>query len=208
MLTWVAESIGFEGTPPPCPKHSRLEDWFLGSESDTQFLSYQKCMRSWWNRGRHLLPEHSTLAPSGGKSNCGTSLPAKCRHLAGLPETPIQGMQFYLIPHGESLHSLWTSCVCPKHHGYPAVLLGQGVERSAQGGPNPEMMQQLRSMTDYELQAMKVTVQALGRVMSTLVVQERHLWFNLTGMLRKFGISVPPVSRLVSFVTLSKIMPS
>ncbi|KAL0186328.1 hypothetical protein M9458_017998, partial [Cirrhinus mrigala] len=30
--------------------------------------------------------------------------------------------------------------------------------------------------------AMKVTAQALGRAMSTMVVQERHLWLNLAEM--------------------------
>lgn len=42
------------------------------------------------------------------------------------------------------------------------------------------MMQELHLATDYALLATKVTVQALGLAMSTLVVQERHLWLNLT----------------------------
>lgn len=47
------------------------------------------------------------------------------------------------------------------------------------GCPNPEMMQELRSINDYALRAKKVTVQVLGRVMTTLMVQEHHLWLNL-----------------------------
>lgn len=46
-----------------------------------------------------------------------------------------------------------------------------------------EVMQELCSATDYTLWAMKVKVQALGRVMSMLVVQECHLWLNLAEML-------------------------
>ncbi|XDV36841.1 hypothetical protein PO909_006557 [Leuciscus waleckii] len=51
------------------------------------------------------------------------------------------------------------------------------------GGLKPEMMQELRSVTDYALQATKVTeghrLQALGWAMSTLVVQEHNLLLNL-----------------------------
>ncbi|KAI2666668.1 enzymatic polyprotein [Labeo rohita] len=51
-----------------------------------------------------------------------------------------------------------------------------------EGVPNSELLHELRSATDYALQAMKVTAQALGRAMSTMVVQERHLWLNLAKM--------------------------
>ncbi|KAL0177447.1 hypothetical protein M9458_026341, partial [Cirrhinus mrigala] len=51
-----------------------------------------------------------------------------------------------------------------------------------EGVPDPELLQELRSATDYALRATKVTAQALGRVMSTMVVQERHLWLNLAEM--------------------------
>ncbi|KAL0179745.1 hypothetical protein M9458_025187, partial [Cirrhinus mrigala] len=51
-----------------------------------------------------------------------------------------------------------------------------------EGVPDPELLQELRSATDYALRATKVTAQALGRAMSTMVVQERHLWLNLAEM--------------------------
>lgn len=43
-------------------------------------------------------------------------------------------------------------------------------------------MQELRTGTDLTLGAAKVMVRAMGRTMSTLVVQERHLWLNLAQM--------------------------
>lgn len=49
-------------------------------------------------------------------------------------------------------------------------------------GPNTEMMQELQLVTDYALRAMMVTPQALGQAMSTLMVQEWHLWLNLMEM--------------------------
>lgn len=42
------------------------------------------------------------------------------------------------------------------------------------------MMQELHLANNYVLRATKITVQALGQAMSTLVVQEHHLWLNLT----------------------------
>lgn len=50
------------------------------------------------------------------------------------------------------------------------------------GSPDSELLQELCSATDYALRAMKVTAQALGQAMSTLVVQERHMWLNLVEM--------------------------
>ncbi len=43
-------------------------------------------------------------------------------------------------------------------------------------------MQELRTATDLALRATKVTARALGQTMSTLVVQERHLWLTLADM--------------------------
>ncbi len=43
-------------------------------------------------------------------------------------------------------------------------------------------MQELRTATDFALRATKVTVRSLGKAMSTMVVQERHLWLNLAEM--------------------------
>ncbi len=44
------------------------------------------------------------------------------------------------------------------------------------------MLQELRTATDLALRATKVTARALGQTMSTLVVQERHLWLTLADM--------------------------
>ncbi|KAI2646090.1 Sentrin-specific protease 2 [Labeo rohita] len=51
-----------------------------------------------------------------------------------------------------------------------------------QGGSDPRLMQELRTATDFALRATKVTARSLGQVMSTMVVQERHLWLNLAQM--------------------------
>ncbi len=51
-----------------------------------------------------------------------------------------------------------------------------------EGGHDLAVLHELRAATDLALLATKVTAQSLGRAMSTLVVQERHLWLCLTDM--------------------------
>ncbi len=51
-----------------------------------------------------------------------------------------------------------------------------------EGDADPGVLQELRTATDLALRATKVTARALGQTMSTLVVQERHLWLTLADM--------------------------
>ncbi len=51
-----------------------------------------------------------------------------------------------------------------------------------EGGHDLAVLHELRAATDLALRATKVTVQSLGRAMSTLVVQECHLWLCLNDM--------------------------
>ncbi len=51
-----------------------------------------------------------------------------------------------------------------------------------EGGHDLVVLHELRAATDLALRATKVTAQSLGRAMSTLVVQERHLWLCLADM--------------------------
>ncbi len=46
-------------------------------------------------------------------------------------------------------------------------------------GHGPQVLQDLRAATDLMLRAVKVTARSVGREMSTLVVQKRHLWLCL-----------------------------
>ncbi len=46
--------------------------------------------------------------------------------------------------------------------------------------PDPATLRELRSATDLALRATKITAQAIGRSMASLVVLERHLWLTLT----------------------------
>ncbi|RXN28629.1 guanylate cyclase 2G-like protein [Labeo rohita] len=50
------------------------------------------------------------------------------------------------------------------------------------GGHNSEVLRELCTVSDLTLRATKVTAWSLGCVMSTLVVQECHLWLCLADM--------------------------
>ncbi len=65
-----------------------------------------------------------------------------------------------------------------------------------ESNPNPAAFNELCSATDLALHATKMTAQAIGRSMPSLVVLERHLWLNLTEM--KNADKVPFLDSLVS----------
>ncbi len=56
------------------------------------------------------------------------------------------------------------------------------VAKMHKGSTNPRLMQELRLATDLAPRVTKVTAQSLGKAMSTLVAQERHLWLSLAEM--------------------------
>ncbi|RXN04737.1 translation initiation factor IF-2-like protein [Labeo rohita] len=62
------------------------------------------------------------------------------------------------------------------------VYQAQALKHLHEGGPVQGVMQELRAATDFALRATKVMARSLGQVMSTVVVQERHLWLTLAQM--------------------------
>ncbi len=65
-----------------------------------------------------------------------------------------------------------------------------------EGGHDLAVLHELRAATDLALRATKVTAQSLGRAMSTLVVQERHLWLCLTDMKEQEKVQFLNASRV------------
>ncbi len=62
------------------------------------------------------------------------------------------------------------------------VHQAKALKQVHEGSTDPGLMQELRTATDFGLRATKVTARPLWKVMSTMVVQERHLWLNLAEM--------------------------
>uniref|UniRef100_A0A671SH77 B30.2/SPRY domain-containing protein n=1 Tax=Sinocyclocheilus anshuiensis TaxID=1608454 RepID=A0A671SH77_9TELE len=95
--------------------------------------------------------------------------------------------------------------------GHDLEVLKELTSRSERrGGHDPEVLKELRTATVLALRATKVTACPLGRAMSTLVVQEHHLWLCLADMrdADKFGSSRFQCPRPVSSATQSRTWPS
>ncbi len=69
-------------------------------------------------------------------------------------------------------------------HATPILQVHQAkaLKQVHEGSTDPGLMQELRTATDFALRATKVTARSPGKAMSTMVVQERHLWLNLVEM--------------------------
>ncbi|KAI2667881.1 ORF V: Enzymatic polyprotein [Labeo rohita] len=62
-------------------------------------------------------------------------------------------------------------------------------------GSDQGAMEELRAATDFALRATKVTARSLGQVMSTIVVQERHLWLAQMADVDKSRFLNAPISQ-------------
>ncbi len=62
------------------------------------------------------------------------------------------------------------------------VHQAKALKQLHEGGADPGVLQELRTVTHLALRAAKITAWALGQTMSTLVVQEHHLWLTLVDM--------------------------
>ncbi|XP_057217308.1 uncharacterized protein LOC130570871 [Triplophysa rosa] len=79
----------------------------------------------------------------------------------------------------ESLHCGGPSCLLSPRYG---SCQARALRELHEGKTDPTLMQELRATTDLALWATKVTMRALGRAMSTLMVHEKLLWPNLAQM--------------------------
>ncbi|KAL0149011.1 hypothetical protein M9458_055626 [Cirrhinus mrigala] len=205
-LKRAAKEIGVVWVPPPSPEPSRLDDWFLGSGRDSRPCSspvpffpevHEELTKSWKAplsaRSRHVIsPSLTTL--DGGPARGYTEVPqverAIVMHLCpqnaaswrGRPRLLSRGCKFSsalvakaYVASGQAASALHAMAILQVYQAKVLKDLHEGV-------PDPELLHELRSATDYALRATKVTAQALGRAMSTMVVQERHLWLNLAEM--------------------------
>ncbi len=79
-----------------------------------------------------------------------------------------------------------------------------------EGGHDLAVLHELRVATDLALRATKVTAQSLGRAMSTLVIQERHLWLCLADMKEQEKVQFlnAPVSQTGLFGDAVESLPS
>ncbi len=201
MLSRSAERVGLEWRKPPRPEPSRLDDWFLrvvcaDSQRPAPGASLPEVHEELTGRGRHLLlPETDLLTPPLS--------PPSVVQLGGMRVSPQWSGQLrckcVLIPsppcranRASSSGPVGTRLVSPARLMWPVemlpppyamallqVLQAKSTEGHAWGGHDPEVLKELRTAPDLTPRATKVMAWSLGRAMSTLVVQEHHLWLCL-----------------------------
>ncbi|KAI2668815.1 ORF V: Enzymatic polyprotein [Labeo rohita] len=188
MLLRAAKEIGLDvpKTAPADP--SRLDDWFLGRAPAAPPRSppvpffpevHEELVRTW--RAPHSSrprPSSSPLASlDGGRARCrGASMPARRCHLAGSAPSPPGACEFSSALAGRTYHAAGQAATALHAMAtlqvYQAKVLKHLHERGSDQG----------AMEELALRATKVTARSLGQVMSTIVVQERHLWLTLAQM--------------------------
>ncbi len=206
MLARAAESVGLEWRPPPCPEPSRLDDWFLGvartgSQGPTPvpfFPEVHDELTGTWMApftARNRSSGSSSPATlDGGAARGYTEVPPVERSVAMqlCPRTASTWHGNPLLPsracrHSSALTGSAYAACGEAASALHAMALLQVHEAKAlrdlhEGGHDPGVLSELRTATDLALRATKVTARSLGRAMSTMVVQERHLWLCLADM--------------------------
>ncbi|KAI2654607.1 ORF V: Enzymatic polyprotein [Labeo rohita] len=170
LLGWMIGSWGRGVTPPrssPVPFFPEV---------------HEELTRSWKAplsaRSRYANSPSLTTLDGGAMHLC----PQNAASWRGQPKLPSRACKFSSTlvakaysASGQAASALHAMAILQVYQAKVLKDLHEGV-------PDPELVQELRSATDYALRATKVTAQALGRAMSTMVVQERHLWLNLAEM--------------------------
>ncbi len=80
------------------------------------------------------------------------------------------------------LCGLWKCCLHLTLRRYSRFFRLKASRDMHGGGHDPEVLKELHTASDLAPRATKVMARSLGCTMSTLVVQERHLWLCLVGI--------------------------
>ncbi len=200
MLARAAESVGLEWRPPPCPEPSRLDDWFLGvarAGSQDPTPVHDELTGTWTApfTARNRSSGSSSLATlDGGAARGYTEVPPVERSVVMqlCPRTASTWRGNPLLPSRACRHSsaltgsAYAACGEAASALHAMALLqvhqAKALRDLHEGGYDPGVLSELRTATDLALRATKVTARSLGRAMSTMVVQERHLWLCLADM--------------------------
>ncbi len=202
MLARADVSIGLEVNRPPSPEPSRLDDWFLGADlpiAPVPFFPevHEELTSSW-------MAPFTARSRSSASSVLTTLDGGVARRYAGIPQVE-RAVAVHLCPRNAatwrnrprlpSKACKLTAALAAKAYsaaGQAASALhamailqvhqAKALKQVHEGSTDPGLMQELRTATDFALRATKVTAWSLGKAMSTMVVQERHLWLNLAEM--------------------------
>ncbi|KAI2657031.1 hypothetical protein H4Q32_021090 [Labeo rohita] len=155
-------------TPPAVAARQRV----AGAEQKLPFFPevHEELVRTWRapHSSRPRLSSSPLTSLDGGAARGYEAVPQACKLSSALA-----GRAYHAAGHAATaLHAMATLQV------YQAKVLKHLHEKGSDQGA----MEELRAATDFALRATKVTARSLGQVMSTIVVQERHLWLTLAQM--------------------------
>ncbi len=205
MLSRAAESIGLHYRHPPSPERSRLDDWFLGAQAERRqpppvpFFPevHEEVTRSWKApfSARNRPSASSVLTTlDGGAAQGYVGVPPVERAIAmqlcpqgaaawrGNPRLPSRACKFSSALTAKAYGAAGQAASALHAMALLQVHQAKALKQLHEGDADPGVLQELRTATDLALRATKVTARALGQTMSTLVVQERHLWLTLADM--------------------------
>ncbi len=206
MLSRAAENVGLVWNPPPHPDPSRLDEWFLGGgragfqrPPPVPFFPevHEELTRSWKApfTARNKPCGSSPLTTLDGGAALGyTGIPSVERSVAmqlcptvastlwGEPCLPSRACKYSSGLTGSAYRACGEAASALHAMALLQVHQAKALRNLHEGGHDLAVLHELRAATDLALRATKVTAQSLGRAMSTLVVQERHLWLCLTDM--------------------------
>ncbi len=210
MLSRAAENVGLVWNPPPRPDPSRLDEWFLGGGGGGGSRCFQRPPPVPFFPEVHEELTRSWKAPFTARNKpCGSSLlttldggaalgytgipsversvamqlcPTVASTLRGEPCLPSRACKYSSGLTGSSYRACGEAASALHAMALLQVHQAKALRDLHEGGHDLAVLHELRAATDLALRATKVTAQSLGRAMSTLVVQERHLWLCLTDM--------------------------
>ncbi len=233
MLSRAAESIGLHYRRPPSPERSRLDDWFLGAQAERRqpppvpFFPevHEEVTRSWKApfSARNRPSASSVLTTlDGGAAQGYVEVPPVERAIAmqlcpqgaaawrGNPRLPSRACKFSSALTAKAYGAAGQAASALHAMALLQVHQAKALKQLHEGDADPGVMQELRTATDLALRATKVTARALGQTMSTLVVQERHLWLTLADMREadKHRFLDSPISQAGLFAKRWRTLPS
>lgn len=206
MLARAAAAVGLEWTEPPPPEPSRLDDWYFGGARASQSSPpvpffpevHEELTRSWKTpfsaRNRPFQPSPLTSL-EGGDARGYTGIPSVERPVAmqlcpagvasswrDQPTLPSRACKQSSALTGAAYKACGEAASALHAMALLQVHQAKALRDLHAGGHDSAEFSELRAATDLALRATKVTARAVGRAMSTLVVQERHLWLCLADM--------------------------
>ncbi|KAL0194576.1 hypothetical protein M9458_008148, partial [Cirrhinus mrigala] len=183
----------------------RLDDWFLGTRSAALPCSppvpffpevHDELVRAWRApysaRSRSTSSALATLDSGAARGYEGVPqveravavhlCPQDAATWRGSPRLPSKACRLSSALTGKAYSAAGQAATALHAMATLQVYQAKALKELHKGSPDQAVLQELHAATDFALRATKVTARSLGQVMSTLVVQERHLWLNLAQM--------------------------